>query len=288
MNYHVSGNTHSDVKNKLTTFKVMSFNMKKDLLKNGNNSWSNRVSLIVQMIMENTPDIIGTQELTVTGISDLQRLLPQYGHVGLGRSGGKKGEYSAIFFRKERFGLDYDQTFWLSNTPQNPSRWWLSCFPRICTCCHLRTKDSRHQLIKVYNTHLDHISYFARVKGLQTIANHILEDHLANGYAPVILLGDFNATPNSKTMRIWQEEGVGNSHQLPLQNAYHYLVTTKQENISRSYHGFKGKTLGNPIDYIFTSRDWIVNEFQIRRDKYLEGFPSDHYPIIAELILKSV
>ena len=51
------------------------------------------------------------------------------------------------------------------------------------------------------------------------------------------------------------------------------------------FNGFTGKTKGAPIDYIFTSRDLVLREVALRREPVLGGFPSDHYPVGAQVEL---
>ena len=55
--------------------------------------------------------------------------------------------------------------------------------------------------------------------------------------------------------------------------------------IGRSYHGFSGKTKGEPIDYIFTSRDLVLREVRLHQEQISGGFPSDHYPVVAQVEL---
>ncbi|MEG0753601.1 MAG: endonuclease/exonuclease/phosphatase family protein, partial [Angelakisella sp.] len=112
--------------------------MKRNYFSFGKNSWEKRAALVAQVIRQNSPDIMGTQELTTVSLSDMQRLLPEYSYVGQGRGGGMNGEFSAIFYRRDRFTLMQDETFWLSQTPEHPSRAWFALFPRICTTCRLR------------------------------------------------------------------------------------------------------------------------------------------------------
>ncbi len=62
-------------------------------------------------------------------------------------------------------------------------------------------------------------------------------------------------------------------------------ILQRGDEVGRSYHGFTGKTRGEPIDYIFTSRDLLLREVELRRDHPMEGFPSDHYPVVAQVEL---
>lgn len=267
--------------------KVMSFNMKRNYFSFGKHSWEKRAALVAQVIRQNSPDIMGTQELTTVSLSDMQRLLPEYSYVGQGRGGGMNGEFSAIFFRTDRFTLLRDETFWLSQTPGLPSRGWFALFPRICTSCRLQSKDGSGRILQVYNTHLDHISYLARINGLKLIVQRILEHQNIDGQTPIVLMGDFNATPNSKTLRAWQQHLLGTEQWAPTNNSYNMLLQNSPADLGRSYHGFKGTVAGKPIDYIFTSKDISLRAVEIRRDNFNSCFPSDHYPVIAELELSS-
>lgn len=64
-------------------------------------------------------DVLGTQEVLHNQLEDLKQRLPEYGVVGVGREDGKeKGEYSALWYKKNRFDLLDSGYFWLSETPE--------------------------------------------------------------------------------------------------------------------------------------------------------------------------
>ena len=66
-------------------------------------------------------DILGTQEVLHNQLEDLKQRLPEYGVIGVGREDGKeKGEYSALWYKKDRFNLLDSGYFWLSETPKLP------------------------------------------------------------------------------------------------------------------------------------------------------------------------
>lgn len=51
-------------------------------------------------------DIFGTQEVLVDQLHDMQRRMPEYATLGVGRYDGKEaGEDSAIFYKKARLKL---------------------------------------------------------------------------------------------------------------------------------------------------------------------------------------
>lgn len=264
----------------MSAITVMSFNLKRDLLPFGPHTWQKRAAEAAGLILEAKPDILGTQELTEAALGDLERLLPQYQWVGEGRGGGSKGEYTAIFFLRERFRLVEHQTFWLSRTPERPSRDRTTPFPRICTWCEIQPVDQPEKTLRVYNTHLDHISYFARVRGLREILRRISSQYRKDP-GPVLLMGDFNATPNSRTLRRWIAADLEESAGL-MRDCYWALLQQEQE-IGCSHHGFTGRVKGAPIDYIFASRELTVSQVEILRRRRETGFPSDHYPVAARM-----
>lgn len=266
----------------MSSITVMSFNLKRDTLPFGPYTWQKRAAQAAGLIRDVNPDILGTQELTAATLGDMERLLPQYGWVGQGRGGGSRGEYTAIFFSREKFSVSEWNTFWLSRTPERPSRDRTTPFPRICTWCRLESLQNPGETVTVYNTHLDHISYFARVRGLREILRRISAQYRESP-GPTLLMGDFNATPTSRTLRRWiaadLEESAG------LMRDCYWAMLQQDKEIGCSHHGFRGKVKGAPIDYIFTSREMAVRQVEIRRDRLEQGFPSDHYPVVARMEL---
>ena len=263
------------------SLKVMSFNMKRNYLAFGMNQWLYRTVRIEKIIKEYQPDIIGTQELTRKGLEDMKYILPEYSYVGTGRNGGDKGEHTAIFYLKDKFILNEEHTFWLSATPEKPSRGWFAVFPRICTTCNLSFKEHQNQRLSIFNTHLDHMSYWSRVNSLKLITNKIHEQYVKSSDS-ILFMGDFNATPTSRTFRKWDQQREL-ENKIMLTNLYAVNQDVQNGIIGRSYHGFKGSVEGKPIDYIFVSPDIDIEEVKICRDRINEYFPSDHYPIVAKL-----
>ncbi|WMJ22729.1 endonuclease/exonuclease/phosphatase family protein [Paludicola sp. MB14-C6] len=260
--------------------KVMSFNMKRNYFSFGQNSWKNRVELIANLIDLQQPDVVGTQELTAKNLNDLTKLLPNYDVVGQGRGGDDKGEYTAIFYRKDKFKLKDQETFWLSATPNKPSRAWFALCPRICTTCTLELQGNTKRFIRIFNTHLDHLSFLSRKNSLQLISSKMQEKNLQQE-ASVLLMGDFNAKPKSKTIKAWYQD-LSTKTNNALQNAY---LQCDYSDIGRSFHGFKGKIKGMPIDYIFASSSLDLQRVSLCRDSINNRYPSDHYPVLAQYML---
>lgn len=256
--------------------KVMTFNLKNDtFFTRKNMRWDTRREFVLNIIETYRPDVIGVQELTPEGKKELSRLLPQYQFIGEPRNARLPyfNEETDIGFLKKKYECLEENTFWLSAHPQKRgSRVWTSIFPRICTKALLKEKTSGKTFL-VYNTHLDHLIPHSRLKELQVIAQSIQKKRSLG--TPVILMGDFNTTIDSAALKDFLASGqslqsVYTSLSLPLHNTIHYGRGTQKENVK-------------PIDYIFVSRSFEIQSCEIITAHFNGFYPSDHYPVIAEL-----
>jgi endonuclease/exonuclease/phosphatase family metal-dependent hydrolase len=99
--------------------RVMTFNIRYNNPGDQENAWPNRKKMAASMFRFHHVDLVGVQEALQGQIDDLAALLPEYGWVGVGRDDGKsRGEFSAIFYRKDRYTALENSTFWLSETPE--------------------------------------------------------------------------------------------------------------------------------------------------------------------------
>jgi hypothetical protein len=104
---------------------VMTYNIKLDYPKEGENSWTNRKPFFINQLKFYEPDVFGVQEAMPNQMKDMDSLLTDYSFVGVGRDDGKdEGEYSAIFYKKDKFKVLESSTFWLSQTPEKVSMGW--------------------------------------------------------------------------------------------------------------------------------------------------------------------
>ena len=143
------------------------------------------------MIKQNNTDIIGTQEGEYYQLKELNAKIPGYRWLGIGRSGGSRGEFIAIFYKPESFEVLEFEHFWLSDTPNVvASKSWGNGLPRMVTWAKFLDRKSKKEFY-FWNTHYDHQSQNAREKSSELIAKKVkaLKTKL-----PVILAGDFNAT----------------------------------------------------------------------------------------------
>ncbi len=157
----------------------------------GANSWPKRRGGVVQVIRDQKPDLIGTQEGLHHQLLFMDKELPKYAWIGLGREGGKRGEFMAVFYRPERFKPLAHKHFWLSDTPEVVgSASWGNTVKRMVTWVHFLDQKNNRKLF-FWNTHFDHQSQPSREKSAQLINKKIADlktDH------PIILEGDFNAS----------------------------------------------------------------------------------------------
>ncbi|WP_299120759.1 endonuclease/exonuclease/phosphatase family protein [uncultured Winogradskyella sp.] len=254
-------------------FSVMTYNIKLDYPKEGKNSWKNRKTFLTNQIKFYEPAILGVQEAMPKQMKDLDSLLIEYSFVGVGRDDGKdEGEYSAIFYRKDKFNVIQSSTFWLSETPKEVSMGWDAVCNRICTYAQLEDKASG-KTIWVFNTHFDHVGKEARKNSVTVIINKIKELNSDND--PVILTGDFNMEPNHDSIKRIKTE-LNDSKEMA-------KISFGPEGTFNGFHFDKPVT--RRIDYTFVSKDIEVDKYAVLSDNWNLQYPSDHMPVYVEFKL---
>lgn len=256
------------------SLKVMTYNIRLDTQADGVNAWPNRIEKVSALIRTYNPDIIGIQEALHHQLHDLVRLLPDYSFLGVGRDDGKeKGEYAAILFRNNRFGLLKDSIFWLSETPAIPgSKSWDAAITRIVTIATFYDKELKSDFM-VFNTHFDHMGKEARMNSGALLAGAVANARLSQAM-PVIVTGDFNCERSEETYR-----------NLTIRD----LMDTKPVNDQTgTFCGFEvGKMECKTIDYIFHTKGWILKNYRVISDNDGTYYPSDHLPVMVEFELSS-
>ena len=254
--------------------RVMSFNIRNSHA----NDWEARKGLVYEVIGDYAPDVLGLQEANSFQLEELSNEFPQYGKVGEGSMGGSKGQHSAILFLKKRFKLTDSGSFWLSENPTQPSKSWRSAHHRICTWVELLGRKTDRTLY-VYNTHMDDGSREARENGSRMIMEHIQGKVQA---APFVFMGDFNAREDSEALKIIK--GNSEARQNPgikMVDSFRVLYPDR-ENVG-TYNGFTGQSDGPKIDYIMIKPNMKVREASILQTNLKGRYPSDHFPVTAQL-----
>lgn len=254
-------------------FKVMTFNMRYDSQRDIENSWHHRNESVADLINIERPLIVGAQEITDIMKADLEKHLPDYEIFGMKRT--LDGEATPILYLKDTIELIEGGTFWLSTTPNIPDTKSFNSFcHRICTWGLFCFKEDRKRTFRIFNTHLDHKSEEAKYNGIKIVYDKVKELNDLF-YQPSILMGDFNSKPDSKIIKLIKEILITDNRN-PTIDAFDLL---EDENKVTTFHDFTGKTKGEPIDYIFYTKDILVNKTKIYTDKINGRYVSDHYPV---------
>lgn len=261
------------------TFKTMTFNVRGSHHRDGENVWKKRKGLNVGVIEEHSPDLIGFQEHQAGNRRVHDARLGGYERISGPRyENHRPHAHNAIYWKPDRLELAERGKFWLSETPEKPSRSWGSNQVRSANWARFRLLANGAEFLHV-NTHLDHKSGRARQEGARLIV-HRLEK--AGGGLPILLTGDFNCDPGSKTYRIFAEAGFTDAH----------LAAGNPP--ANTFHRFRGEDFTPKksdrelrIDWVLL-RDgararWDVDFCEILRDAEPPVYPSDHYPVLARL-----
>ena len=258
-----------------TEIKAMSFNIRLDVESDGDNKWSLRKEKVAGLMNYYEPDFIGAQEVTDPQLKYLAENLNGYTYIGVARDDGKEeGEYSCIFYKKDKFDLIQQSTFWLSPTPDSVSFGWNAACRRVCTYGLFQDKKTK-QFFWVFNTHLDHVSKLARLESVKLITKKIEELNPKN--YPVIVTGDFNSRPDDEPTQYMNSK---------MQNAR--TVSKLVYGPADTWNGFKfNQALNGCIDYIFISENkkLKVSKFATITDSYNLKYPSDHLPVMATILI---
>ena len=255
------------------------------------NGWGQRYPVIAKMVQYHDFDIFGTQECFIHQLKDMKEALPGYDYIGVGRYDGKeKGEHSAIFYRTDKFDVIEKGDFWLSETPDVPSKGWDAVLPRICSWGHFKCKDTGFEFL-FFNLHMDHIGKKARVESAYLVQE-----------LPAILTGDFNVDQTHQSYDAFVSKGV-------LCDSYEKCDFRYATN--GTFNDFDPDSFTESrIDHVFVSPVFKVKRYGVLTDTYrsirgnggkkdatdcpeeidIKAYqartPSDHFPVKVELVFE--
>ena len=255
--------------------KVMTYNIRLSLESDKENAWDNRKEDALALMSYYHPDYFGVQEAVPQQMVDIKTNLKDYDYVGVGRDDGKKqGEYSAVFYDRNKLEVLKSGTFWLSETPEKPSKGWDAAYNRVCTYAFFKIKKSGKKFLAM-NLHFDHVGDVARVNSSKLILEKIKELNPQN--LPLTLTGDFNLTDDTEPIKIISQS---------LDNVFYHSRKPHYGPVG-TFTAFDVNTVPKDrIDYIFVKGFEVQSNRTIndRRENLL--YPSDHYPILAEISFK--
>jgi endonuclease/exonuclease/phosphatase family metal-dependent hydrolase len=260
--------------------RVMTFNIRLNTASDSLNAWPYRKDKVASQILFHKVDLLGVQEALHDQMMDLQQRLPNYKYVGGGRDDGKtKGEYSAIFYDTTRLQLLSNDMFWLSETSNVAgSKGWDAAITRIVTWAKFKDKRSK-KIFYAFNTHFDHIGKIARRESAKLVLQKVKE---IAGSTPAVITGYFNAEPTDEPIQVI----VDKNNPLHLTDSKE-LSQTPHYGPTGTFTGFQNKERNDqPIDYIFLKGSWKVLTHATISQTWGGRFASDHFSVIAELLLK--
>lgn len=271
----------------LLELKLLSFNVRYENAGDRDvRAWPQRVIGSVKMIHREQPDVFGVQEALHGQVADLWASLPEYHFTGVGRDDGRRaGEYSGIFYRRDRFQPDEGDcgTFWLSDTPEQAgSKSWGNEIPRVAAWVRLIDRATGRGFY-VFNTHWDHRNQPSRERAALLIARRI--DARKHSREPVALIGDFNSMESNPgliylTGRRVTVAGSGRTWAGGLLDTYQLLHPNEKNR--RTLHFWSGRRDGLKVDHILVSQGTKVEMAEIlARD---QPPISDHFPVISRVV----
>lgn len=278
--------------------RIMSYNIKNDYDRQGNNTWASRRDLVAGLIRFHRVDLVGMQEVLHHQLLDLEERLPGYGWIGAGREDGQQeGEYVCIFYLKKRMQPLEHGHFWLSPTPEQPGALgWDAVCPRMVTWCRFRDMYTGSVFVHL-NTHFDHVGTEA-VKQSARLIKERIASMAPDGAA--LLTGDFNVASDSEAYRILcsQVEGGALLSDAAITADYHHFGPTFTFQdfdaggvAARLFPAYFASGSGtgleyeSAIDFIFTTSKVEVRHFGVIADHHQGKLPSDHFPVIADLLM---
>ena len=236
----------------------------------GKTSVAYRAPLMAAKLESLGADSMGFQEANLRWMTYLEEHLPGYAYVGEARNGGVSGEFSPIFYLKDKYNVVDSGTFWLSETPDKPgTKDWGSAYNRIGTWAVLENKETGARYAH-FNTHLDHIGNEARTHQMEVLLEKVKE-YL--GVCPVVLTGDLNDLEDSDMYR--ETAAI-------LTDAHHAAPDTDTRD---TYHNYGGAAPKGLLDYVFVSEEVSPLVFRVIDDRINDAYLSDHYGVYVDLAM---
>lgn len=238
--------------------------------------WGARKNALSQAINTINADIIGFQEMESFGGRDtggvnltLDFLLEQHPDYAAAAIGDPAvfPITQPIFYRTEAFDLVDQGWFFFSDTPDVIySRTFNGSWPAFASWAEFQPRRGG-PTFRVYNVHFEYRSRSNRQLSAQLVVDRLTP--VAAEGVPILLIGDTNGMYGAATMDILRGAGL-----------------TFDRADGATYHMNRGLNLFGAIDHIGRSAEWsALGDVVVIRQKFDGTWPSDHYPVVQDLML---
>lgn len=246
------------------TVRLLSYNVRYDLLDSGEDAWKRRRDGVASVIRFHEPDLVCLQEVWQDQLADLRSRLRRYEWV---HGPAENGEHTPIAYRPDRFSVLDRGAFSLSETPADLQAFdWDAAIPRVTTTATLRD-DVTAERFSLLNTHFDHQSEEARARSAELLADRVDDRSM-----PTVLAGDLNCTPDDEPYRTILDAGLEDARDAA-ESPHGPTVT---------FNDFQEPQPDKRIDHVFVD-DAGVERFGVLTDLDARGrYPSDHFAVLVE------
>lgn len=237
--------------------------------------WEERLGYFADIFARHDPDLIGLQELTPLAgeVDALLEAAPGRGALFFEQEGWLPYPDAAIFYRKSRFSVLEQGTYWLSPTPDVPRSTGFADpqLARLVVWARLLDKAGNREMFFA-STHFDNNS-----PSQEKSAPLVLERTAPFAAAmPVVFVGDFNSQPSDPAYATLVSA---------FQNAYDLAPSP---GVAENQDPDPVYDPASRIDHVFVAGagvTWSASSWLA--DLYVYGsqkrYPSDHFAIVTTL-----
>ena len=192
-------------------------------------------------------------------------LAAEYGSVGIGRDNGvDKGETSGFLYKRSVLTLLDSGTFWVSETPDEPSKSFDEKYNRSLTWGLFKVKKTGKRFY-YFNTHLG-LTWQSQKEGVEMIVGKMKEINPEG--LPLIFSGDLNTPIISKAFDPLRPLMLNSRDVAPVTDDI------------PTYNAWGNKDKEGIIDFIWITPDIKLLEYRTGTTPYGgHTLISDHYPI---------
>ncbi len=244
----------------IKSIRFFCLNLRFGLADDGPDGWTHRKRCYPALLEQYPCDFYGFQEANDFQVTYLQELLPDHGVIGRRSPAPDRWQHNVIFHHR-RWKCMHSDHFYLSRTPDVPSKFPRSKWPRQCTIGVFQSDDTQ---VTAINTHFDFEPDIQRKSALLIVKR--LQDVAPEG--PAVLMGDLNAGPGSSCIEALTSPASG-------------FKSAFGASSRGTFHGFSGVARGPNIDWILYRGALERRDAVVATDRYDGRYPSDHFPLTA-------